>query len=177
MKYQRARIDREDAPFTPALKLLSQRGIPFRLASFPCEERTAEEVSRQLQIPLAQVVKTLLLQSVPGGYWLALCPGDRQVNLKRLASLLGERQMGMSPREKVHPVTGYHIGGVSPLGTRRDLPVLMEEAILREREISISAGRGGYQILIDPSLLAGILAPRLRVLAFTDPRDPGQASP
>lgn len=177
MRHRRASQAPENSPFTPALKILAQRNVPFRLASFPCQDRTAEEVSRQLQIPLSQVVKTLLLHSVPQGYWLALCPGDRQVNLKKLADLLGERQMGMSPREKVHHITGYHIGGVSPLGTRRDLPVLMEEAILREREISVSAGRGGYQILIEPCLLAEILAPRLRVLAFTDPRDPGRPGP
>jgi Cys-tRNA(Pro)/Cys-tRNA(Cys) deacylase len=157
---------------TPALKILTEKQVPFRLATFPSKEKNAEEVSRSLKIPLRQVVKTLLLKAPAHGFLLALCPGDRQVDLRRLAHLLKEKQVEMAAREEVHKVTGYFIGGVSPLGTRRELPVLMDSLVLREVEISVSAGRWGYQILLDPHLLRAILHPRLRVADISHPQDP-----
>ena len=116
-----------------------------------------------MKIPLSQVVKTLLLKTSVDEFLLALCPGDRQVDLKLLAYLLKEKRIDLANRDEVHKVTGYFIGGVSPLGTRRQLPVLMDFLILQEKEISISAGRWGCQILISPQALRDILGSRLSV--------------
>jgi len=147
----------------PALKTLGEKQIPFRLATFPAKEKDAEEVSRCLKIPLRQVAKTLLLKTSADEFLLALCPGDRQVDLKLLAHLLNEKRVDLANRDEVHKVTGYFIGGVSPLGTRRQLPVLMDSLVLQEREISISAGKWGCQILISPQALRDILGSRLTV--------------
>ena len=162
---------------TPALKILTERGIPFRLATFPSKEKNAEEVSRCLKIPLRQVVKTLLLKTPADDFLLALCPGDRQVDLRLLAPLLKEKRIDLAAREEVPRVTGYFIGGVSPLGTRRDLPVVMDSIILAEKEISISAGRWGHQILIDPQLLRDILSPRLIVAEISQETEPAGPTP
>jgi Cys-tRNA(Pro)/Cys-tRNA(Cys) deacylase len=148
---------------TPALKILVEKRIPFRLATFPWKDKDAEEVSRCLKIPLRQVVKTLLLKTSADEFLLALCPGDRQVDLKLLAHLLNEKRIDLANRDEVHKVTGYFIGGVSPLGTRREPPVLMDSVILQEKEICISAGRWGSQILISPQELRDILGSRLTV--------------
>jgi Cys-tRNA(Pro)/Cys-tRNA(Cys) deacylase len=94
------------------------------------------------------------------------------VDLRRLAHLLQEKQVEMAAREEVHKITGYFIGGVSPLGTRRELPVLMDSLVLEEKEISISAGRWGHQILLDPHLLKDVLGPRLTVADISHPKDP-----
>jgi len=157
---------------TPALKILTEKQIPFRLATFSWKEKDAEEVSRSLKIRLRQVVKTLLLKAPGRGFLLALCPGDRQVDLKRLAHLLQEKQVEMAARDEVHKITGYFIGGVSPLGTRRELPVLMDSLILTEEVISISAGRWGHQILLDPHLLRELLQPRLTVADISHEKEP-----
>ncbi|MDH7499125.1 MAG: YbaK/EbsC family protein [candidate division NC10 bacterium] len=162
---------------TPASKILTERQIPFRLATFPSQEKDAEEVSRSLKIPLRQVVKTLLLKAPARGFLLVLCPGNRQVDLRRLAQLLQEKQVEMAARDEVHKITGYFIGGVSPLGTRRELPILMDASVLSEKEIAISAGRWGQQILLDPHLLRELLHPRLTVADISQERGPSARTP
>lgn len=152
---------------TLASRILTQKKIPYRLATFPSREKDAEEVARCLKIPLRQVVKTLLLNAPIQGFFLALCPGDRQVDLKLLAHILKEKRVVMAAREEVYKVTGYFIGGVSPLGTRRELPVLMDSLVLAEKEISISAGRWGCQVLLDPHQLKEVLGPRLMVAVIS----------
>jgi len=162
---------KKDSLSTPALKILREKQIPFRLATFPWKDKDAEEVSRCLKIPLRRVVKTLLLKTSTDEFLLALCPGDRQVDLKLLAHLLNEKRIDLANRDEVHKVTGYLIGGASPLGTRRELPVLMDSLVLREREISISAGRWGCQILIGPQALRDILGSRLTAADISRPKE------
>ena len=157
--------------FTRALKELAQSRVPYRVLSFPAREKTAEEVSRETGFPLAQVVKTLLVQGASKKYYLALCPGDRQVNLKVLAKILNEKVVEMAQREDVSKVTGYFIGGVSPLGTHRPLPVIMEDSILSMPEISISAGQWGCQAILNPADLRDHLGNRVTIASFVQALD------
>jgi Cys-tRNA(Pro)/Cys-tRNA(Cys) deacylase len=157
---------------TPALKILTERQVRFRLANFPSQEKNAEEVSRSLDIPLCQVVKTLLLKTPANQFFLVLCPGDRQVDLRTLAPVLKEKRVDLAAKDEVYKVTGYFIGGVSPLGTRRDLPLIMDSSVLEQDQISISAGRWGCQILLDPRSLREILGPRLTVASVTRGKEP-----
>jgi len=152
--------------FTRALKELAANGIPYRLMTFAAREKSAEEVARETGFPLAQVVKTLLVQGASQKYYLALCPGDRQVNLKALASALKEKGVEMARREEVAKITGYFIGGVSPLGTHRSLPVIMESAIISMPEIAISAGQWGCQAVLKPDHLRQHLADRIQIVPF-----------
>jgi Cys-tRNA(Pro)/Cys-tRNA(Cys) deacylase len=152
--------------FTRALKELSQARIPYRVMSFEAKEKSAEEVSRETNFPLPQVVKTLLVQGVSKKYYLALCPGDRQVNLKALARALKEKVVEMAAREDVPKVTGYFIGGVSPLGTHRPLSVVMEASILTMPEIAVSAGQWGCQAVLRPSALRDHLGSRVTLASF-----------
>jgi len=152
--------------FTRALKELSEANVPYRVMTFEAEEKSAEEVSEKTGFPLAQVVKTLLVQGASKKYYLILCPGDRQVNLKSLAKVLNEKFVEMAKREEVPKVTGYFIGGVSPLGTRRSLPVIMEHSIQAMAEIAISAGRWGCQAILRPSDLREFLGTRAAIATF-----------
>jgi Cys-tRNA(Pro)/Cys-tRNA(Cys) deacylase len=155
--------------FTRALKELSEARVPYRVMTFEARERTAEEVARETAFPLSQVIKTLLVQGASKKYYLALCPGDCQVNLKALARALGEKTMEMALREDVPKVTGYWIGGVSPLATHRPLPVAMEESIFGKPEIAISAGQWGCQAILRPSDLKHHLGSRAIVASFAQP--------
>ena len=154
--------------FTRALKELAQAHIPYRVMTFEAKERSAEEVARETNFPLPQVVKTLLVQGASKKYYLALCPGDRQVNLKALARALNEKGVDMAAREDVPKVTGYFIGGVSPLATHRSLPVVMEASILTMPEIAISAGQWGCQAVLRPSDLRDHLGPRAMTASLCD---------
>ncbi len=156
----------KNEPFTRALRELAEKGVPYRVLAFEAREKSAEEVTRETGFPLAGVVKTLLVQGASKKYYLALCPGDRQVNLKALAKALGEKSIDMARREDVPKVTGYFIGGVSPLGTHRPLPVAMEESIQSIAEISISAGPWGCQAVLSPADLKGHLGTRVTVCSF-----------
>ncbi len=153
-------------PFTRALKELAENHVPYRVMTFDAREKSAEEVSRETGFPLAQVVKTLLVQGASKKYYLALCPGDRQVNLKALAKAMNEKSVDLADREDVPKVTGYFIGGVSPLGTHRPLPVIMEQSIRSMPEISVSAGQWGRQAVLKPSDLLKHLGNRSTVAPF-----------
>ncbi len=170
MKGGRVEVSRPENPkqeaFTRALRELAEARVPYRVTTFPAREKSAEEVARETGFPLDRVVKTLLVQGVSQKYYLALCPGDRQVNLKALARALNEKTLEMARREDVPKVTGYFIGGVSPLGIHRPLPVIMEESILEMAEISISAGRWGCQAVLRPSDLREILGSRVTTASF-----------
>ncbi len=146
--------------FTRALKELSENHIPYRVLAFRAEEKSAEEVTRETGYPLPQVVKTLLVRGASQKYYLALCPGDRQVNLRALARVLNEKHVEMARRDDVPKITGYFIGGVSPLGTHRPLPVAIDDSILDFPEISISAGQWGCQAVLNPADLKKLLGNR-----------------
>jgi Cys-tRNA(Pro)/Cys-tRNA(Cys) deacylase len=141
---------------------------------FQAKEKSAEEVARETGFPLAQVVKTLLVQGASKKYYLALCPGDRQANLKALARALNEKVVEMAVREDVPKITGYFIGGVSPLGTHRPLPVVMETSLLTMPEIAISAGEWGCQAVLRPSNLRDHLGNRAMISSFAQSSDPDE---
>ena len=152
--------------FTRALRELSEAKVPHRVMTFKAEEKSAEEVTRETGFPLAQVVKTLLVRGASQKYYLALCPGDRQVNLKALSKAVNEKTVDMAKREEVPKITGYFIGGVSPIGTHRPLPVLMEESILAMPQLAISAGQWGCQAVLRPSDLRQFLGSRVTIASF-----------
>ena len=149
--------------FTRALKELAGKNLPYRVMTFEAQEKKAEEVTRETGFPLAQVVKTLLVRGISGKYYLALCPGDKQVNLKALAKAIHEKVVEMAERAEVPKITGYFIGGVSPLGTHRPLPVVMESSILTLPEIAVSAGQWGCQAVLRPQDLLAALGSRATV--------------
>jgi len=152
--------------FTRALKELSEARIPYRVMTFKAEEKSAEEVTRETGFPLARVVKTLLVQGASKRYCLVLCPGDRQVNLKNLARAMGEKTVDMAKKEEVPKITGYFIGGVSPIGTHRPLQVVLEQSIFGMPEIAISAGQWGCQVILRPSDLREFLGSRAMIASF-----------
>jgi len=160
--------------FTRALRELSEAKVPYRVMTFRAEEKSAEEVTRETGYPLAQVVKTLLVQGASQKYYLALCPGDRQVDLKALAKAVNEKKVDMAGREEVPKITGYFIGGVSPVATHRPLPVVMDQSILAMPEIAVSAGQWGCQAVLRPSDLRQFLGSRAAVASFAQAEGDGQ---
>jgi len=159
--------------FTRALRELSEAKVPYRVMTFKAEEKTAEEVTRETGFPLAQVVKTLLVRGASQKYYLALCPGDRQINLKALARAVNEKKADMARREEVPKITGYFIGGVSPIGTHRPLPVVMDRSILGLPEIAVSAGQWGCQAVLRPSDLRQFLGSRATLASFAQAEGEG----
>lgn len=143
---------------TNAVRLLDEAGVAYRLASYDVDESdlSAETVARKIGLSPAQVFKTLAVRGDKSGILLVLGAADAELDLKALAAASGNKGCGLLPLKEVHPVTGYVRGGVSPLGTRKRLPVYLDRGALAHDEISISAGVRGTQILLAPTDLVRV---------------------
>ena len=101
------------------------------------------------------VIKTLVMEDETGRPVIVLMHGDKEVSTKELARILGVKKIGPSANPRKH--SGYMIGGTSPFGTRRAMPVYMEETVLDLPKIYINGGRRGYLLAMDPHDIMKIL--------------------
>ena len=131
---------------TPATDLLDRLQIGYQLLGYDEVEKTALEVARKLGIALEQVYKTLLVRS-EREFALGVVPGDAELSLRSLARAWGRGGAEMAEPADITRVTGYVRGSVSPLGTKRQLPVFLDLSALG-RQIAVSAGRRGQELLI-----------------------------
>lgn len=138
---------------TRATDVMCRVTSDFELLSFEATEFTAEEAAEKLSLPLNMLFKTLLAKGEKKGYVLAVVPSDHRLSLKKLADALGDKRVEMAPIEELTRLTGYLKGGVSPLGTRRAMPVVLDFSAFQHARISLSAGQRGLQMLVAPSHL------------------------
>ncbi|MGN6827456.1 Cys-tRNA(Pro) deacylase [Paucibacter sp. M5-1] len=143
---------------TPATQLLRQRKIAFSEHVYDYVEHggTAES-ARQLGVPEHEVVKTLVMQDEKAQPLIVLMHGDRQVSLKELARQIPCKKVEPCKPEVAQRHSGYMVGGTSPFGTRKAMPVFVEATILALPKICINGGRRGYLVGIDPRVLPDLL--------------------
>lgn len=135
---------------TRAVQILEDAKIPHEVRSFEASQFTAEEVAEKLNIPLPSVYKTLVARGEKTGVVMAVVPGDKELNLKKLAGVLGDKRAELVKIDELQRLTGYLKGGCSPLGAKKAYPVYLDQAALEQKQISISAGLRGVQIIIAP---------------------------
>jgi Cys-tRNA(Pro)/Cys-tRNA(Cys) deacylase len=111
---------------------------------------TAETVAAKIGFPAEQVFKTLAVRGDKGGIYLAVIPGNMELDAKALARLTGDRSIELIPLKDVQNATGYIRGAVTVLGCKKEYPVYADETIALFETISVSAGMRGMQILIAP---------------------------
>jgi Cys-tRNA(Pro)/Cys-tRNA(Cys) deacylase len=138
---------------TYAVRILDALGVPYTLRRFKATELSAEEAATALGVPLAAVVKTLVLQGDRTGVMRVCLPGTRRLSLKKLAEASGNKHVSLLPVEDLFRLTGYLRGGVSPLGGRRTHPVYCDESVLDLPRILINGGMRGLQIDLTPQAL------------------------
>jgi Cys-tRNA(Pro) deacylase len=146
---------------TPATQLLRRQGVAFTEHVYEYVEHggTAES-ARQLGVPEHEVVKTLVMQDDAGAPLIVLMHGDRQVSTKNLARSIGAKAVEPCRPEVAQRHTGYLVGGTSPFGTRKAMPVYVEAGVLALPRVLINGGRRGYLVGIDPAILATLLGAR-----------------
>ncbi|RQO57351.1 Cys-tRNA(Pro) deacylase [Paucibacter sp. KBW04] len=146
---------------TPATQFLRQHKIAFSEHVYDYVEHggTAES-SRQLGVPEHEVVKTLVMQDEKAQPLIVLMHGDRQVSLKELARQIPCKKVEPCKPEVAQRHSGYMVGGTSPFGTRKTMPVFVEASILELPRICINGGRRGFLVGIEPKLLTELLAAR-----------------
>jgi len=135
---------------TRAIKFLNQKGIYFDVIEYEHEEKGAQFASEATGFPLERTIKTLVVDLGPKGYIMILMPGDKNINLKRLARFFSVKKTAMADTTVAERLTGYLIGGISPFGTKMDLPVVMEEGLLKFDKVAINAGKRGVMLIMDP---------------------------
>ncbi|HEX9080015.1 MAG TPA: Cys-tRNA(Pro) deacylase [Desulfuromonadaceae bacterium] len=151
---------KDKLPVTPAVRLLRSEKVAFTDHLYAYEERGGTAVSaRELGIDEHCVIKTLIMEDENKAPMIILMHGDRQVSTRELARAAGKKQVGSCSPETAQKHTGYLVGGTSPFGTRRSMPVYMEESIARLEKIYINGGKRGYLVGMTPEELIRVLKP------------------
>ncbi len=155
-------MSKDKYPVTPAIRFLRDRKAAFSEHLYAYEERGGTAVSaRELGVDEHQVVKTLAMEDDTGKAMLVLMHGDREVSTKELARVLGARSVRPCTPDAASRNTGYLVGGTSPFGTKKLLPVCMEKSILDLEKIYINGGKRGFLIGISPGAVQTLLQPTL----------------
>ena len=148
------------AKATPATAALERAGIAFTLHEYdydPNAARIGLQAAEALGIAPERLLKTLMAKA--GGHAVCvLVSSDRQVNLKRLAAAAGAKDAAMLPPAQAERMTGYHVGGISPLGQKKRVEVFIERAALSYATVLVNGGRRGLQIEIAPADLVRTLS-------------------
>ncbi len=149
---------------TNACRILDEMGFDYETVEYAVDEDElgAEAVAQKTNMPLEQVFKTLVARGDRSGVLLVVVPGSSEVSLKKLAACTGNKRVEMVALKEIQPLTGYIRGGVSPLGTWRKYPVIIDEIAEAFNRISVSAGVRGTQILIKPGDLIAAAAAQVR---------------
>ena len=146
---------------TPATQLLRQQGVEFTEHPYDyVEHGGTEESARQLGLEEHMVVKTLVMQDQDARPLIVLMHGDRKVSTKNLARQIGAKHVEPCKPEVANRHSGYLVGGTSPFGTKKDMPVFIEESILDLPRIAINGGRRGYLLQLDPQVCVRLLQAR-----------------
>ncbi|MBI4755062.1 MAG: Cys-tRNA(Pro) deacylase [Betaproteobacteria bacterium] len=153
---------RGNAPQTPATQFLRRHGVAFSTHLYDYVEHGGTEVSaRELNIDEHAVVKTLVMEDEEGRPLIVLMHGSRKVSARDLAQQLNAKKISPCKPEVAQRHTGYLVGGTSPFGTRKVLPVCMERSILDLPLIYINGGRRGFLVGIHPHDILRMLQPKL----------------
>jgi Cys-tRNA(Pro) deacylase len=155
-------MSRDKGPATTAIRDLRAHKVEFTDHFYEYEEKGGTAVSaRELGVPEHAVVKTLVMEDDARSPLIVLMHGDLKVSTKELARIIGVKTVAPCNPETANRHSGYMVGGTSPFGTRKKMPVYMEETILELPTIYINGGRRGYLVGIAPKEVVRVLAPKL----------------
>ena len=139
-------------PKTNAARLLDTLGIPYELRAYEVDpdDLSAETVASKIGMPIEQVFKTLVARGDRSGIFLAIIPGDCELDLKATAKATADRKVETVGLKEVQPLTGYIRGGVTALACKKSYPIWLDEPFELFDQVSVSAGLRGLQIILDP---------------------------
>jgi Cys-tRNA(Pro) deacylase len=154
-------MGKDKSPMTPAVRVLRQAGVEFSEHPYQYVERGGTATfARQFGVDEHIVIKTLVMEDDTKRPFIVLMHGDREVSTKELARTLGVKAVQPCSPETAQRHSGYMVGGTSPFGLRKEMPVYVEETILALPRIYINGGRRGFLVGLDPKELALALKPR-----------------
>ena len=148
---------------TNAARILEAAGVSFELREYAVDENdlSATHVAEAIGMPPEQVFKTLVARGDRNGVLLAIIPANTELDLKAVANASGNRKVELVAVKEVLGLTGYIRGGVSPVGTKKSYPVLLDETAILFDRISVSAGVRGCQMLLSTDDLVKVTGAEL----------------
>jgi Cys-tRNA(Pro) deacylase len=154
---------------TPATAFLAGHGITYTEHEFEyIEHGGTSHSSTSMGVPEHEVIKTLVMEDERAEPLIVLMHGDRKVSTKELARQAGVKKIVPCKPEVATRHSGYLIGGTSPFGTRKRMPIYLERSVLELPRIYINGGRRGYLLGMDPGVLTRLLAPVLVEVALEE---------
>jgi Cys-tRNA(Pro) deacylase len=154
---------------TPATAVLQKAGVAYTEHEFQyVEHGGTSHSSASMGVPEHHVIKTLVMEDDKGEPLVVLMHGDRKVSTKELARQAGARRIAPCKPEAATRHSGYLIGGTSPFGTRKRMPIYLERSVLDLPRIYINGGRRGYLLGMDPAELVRVLSPALVEVALQE---------
>lgn len=154
---------------TPATQFLRRHDVRFGEHPYDYVEHGGTgESARQLGVDEHCVVKTLVMEDESAKPLIVLMHGDRTVSTKNLARQIGAKRVEPCKPEVANRHSGYLVGGTSPFGTKKTMPVYVESSILELDSIYLNGGRRGYLISISPAVLTSLLGARAVQCASVD---------
>jgi Cys-tRNA(Pro)/Cys-tRNA(Cys) deacylase len=155
---------------TPATQALRKLGIAFKLHTYIYDSNVpsggiGRQAAEALGVEPSRMLKTLMAE-VDGNPVCVVVPSDCEVSMKKLAAALGGKSANMMRPADAERLTGYHVGGISPFGQKKRVPVAIERAAMDNLTVFVNGGQRGLQIEIDPNdaaIAAGAVAHALAV--------------
>lgn len=145
---------------TRATQFLTQQKVRFTLTTYdydPNAESIGLAAAAAIGAAPSRVLKTLMA-TVDGKPVCAIVPSNREVSMKKLAAALGGKSAAMMKPAEAERLTGYHVGGISPFGQKKAVPVVLEEAALAEPLVFLNGGQRGLQVEMDPHEIVRVLS-------------------
>ena len=153
-------------PVTNAVRVLREHGVTWTDHPYAYEERGGTAVSaRELGVPEHACIKTLIMEDDAKRPMIVLMHGDREVSTKNLARAIGAKSVQPCAPAVADRHSGYQVGGTSPFGTRRAMPVYAQRTIAELPYLYVNGGRRGYLVGMTPSELIRVLQPTLADIA------------
>lgn len=155
---------------TPAINLAKKKNISFKTHQYEHDPKAAsygEEAAEKLGLSLEQVFKTLVVSTETNKLCVCVVPVAGMLDLKNVAKALKTKKIAMADAKKVENTTGYVLGGVSPLGQKKQLVTLIDQSAEKLKTIFVSAGKRGLEIELSPQDLQSLTRGKFAAIAKT----------
>ena len=145
-------------PVTLGTRMLEELGVAYGPHLYRWDkDKGARDAAEALDVPAESVIKTLVFETSESTHLIVLMDSTHEVSTKALARHLRVKSAAPCEPKKAQALTGYVIGGISPFGTRRQLPVYMERSLLSHHVVYINVGKRGFLVSLDPKQMSRIL--------------------
>jgi Cys-tRNA(Pro)/Cys-tRNA(Cys) deacylase len=139
---------------TMPMRVLDSKTIPYQVHQHTHKQYTAEGVAEDLDVPVGQVVKAMIVRRSDRQFVLVVVPGDARMSLKKVGAALNDKNVTLALEQDVQRVTGFQVGAVSVMGFRRDdVPTYVDQRVLELEQVIISSGSPDAGLSLTPDAL------------------------